>query len=206
MLRRNVLSELATHEVKVSEPDEDNVDQNGWDYGNVYAIKFERPVGHPDLIVVTTTLGITCGEDTSLYIFRRTEQHWNLILAEEANDYAQVDGAHGMFHYDIAGDSKDFYVVTLNVNPWCTSNWQSIRYAAVRVGQDAYQPVVLAKGKQTIYIGVEPPVYQLVVRPKSFSISFEGESNHADIMNGINSRTHVIRYKIYDSHAIRVSH
>jgi hypothetical protein len=173
----------------------------------VYSINFQRPAGRSDLIAVTTMLGVTCGDDTSLYIFRRVETGWKLILAQEANDFALVSGAQGMFSYDIsAQDSKDFYVVTVNVNPWCTSNWQSIRYSALRIGRDAYEPVVLAKGEETIYIGVDPPVYQLVVRPKSFSISFAGEGSDTDIMNGITSRTHVIQYKIQDRQAVRASH
>ena len=200
-LRRTLWEQLTIHGVAIEQPKEgtgaEDFTESGYALGDVFDIQVQRPAGHPDLIVVTTTLEIPCGRDTSLYVVQKRDQLWTLVLAQEANEYENVSGAQGRFRYAISpADAKnDFFIVTANVNPWCTSNWQALRYSVVRIGATAYQPWVLAAGEETIYLGATPP-YRLEVGKKWFSITFEGNSNQADIANGINSRKHVVKYVI----------
>src|SRR5262249_7376806 len=90
-------------------------------YGDIEDINIQEPDGHPDLVAATTTLGVCCGSDTSLYLFQRSESAWHLILAQEAEEYDEVSGAQEMFEYRISPPDSDgrFFVVTANVNPWC---------------------------------------------------------------------------------------
>src|SRR5262249_7368468 len=146
-------------------------------YGDVYDIRIQQPEAHPDLLAVTTTIGVCCGDDTSFYLFKRENAEWRLVLAQEANDYDEIDGAQGRFTLAISPPDKQgkFFVVTANVNPWCTSNWQSLRYQVLRIGQSAYEPQILLSEKGTIYLAVDNPVYELKVQRNRFFLKFYGD-------------------------------
>src|SRR6266404_5219779 len=47
-----------------------NYVDRGYDYGDIESITVTRPHYDFDVIAVTTTVGICCGEDTSLYLFK----------------------------------------------------------------------------------------------------------------------------------------
>ena len=209
-LRTRIWDQLTSRGVTIGQPREHATSDNDWQskygYGDLYDVEVKQPLRHPELIAVTTTLEIPCGRDSSLYVFRKSNLDWRLIIAQEANDYDLVSGAQGLFDYRISpGRFKEFFVLTVNVNPWCTSNWQSIRYSALRPGQSAYEPHVLTSGNEIIYLGVEPPPYKLVVKRKWFSIRFSGESSRSEIMSGITSRDHVLKYLIQGTRAVRIS-
>ena len=211
LLRKTLWDHLATRGVTIEQSRDGDIDEgsieSGYSFGEVYDIEVQRPAGHPDLIAITTTLEIPCGRDSSLYVFQRTIQQWKLVLAQEANDYDEISGAQGLFSYAIspADTENNLFVVTANVTPWCSSNWQGIRYSVVRIGSSAYQPWLLVGAEQTIYLGVEPPPYRLEVGRKWFSITFDGDASDVEIMNGINSRKHVVKYMVDGDRARRVS-
>ena len=61
-------------------------DQDYYRYGEIRQIQIHRLTAHPDLAGVTTSIGIPYGVDTSLYLFRKNGQRWELVLAQESND------------------------------------------------------------------------------------------------------------------------
>src|SRR5262249_25570398 len=71
-------------------------------YGQINAIRMEKPDSHPELLTVLTTLNIPCGEDSSLYVFERKQAGWVLKIQREENDYAEVSGAMGALAYRIS--------------------------------------------------------------------------------------------------------
>jgi hypothetical protein len=181
-LTSQVLSSLREHGITVGASDKD---QDDWEeeerreyaYNDIRRISIEVPANHPDLLVATTTLWVMCGEDTSFYLFRRTKGAWHLVLAQEASNYRDVTGAQARFGYAVSPSDKhgDFFVVTANVNPWCSSNWQSLRYAVARPGRTPYHPETLMKRSDTIYLGIDPPVYTLTVERTRFRLAFHGD-------------------------------
>ena len=207
-LRTLILTQLRNDGVTMTaeEPEEDVADENNLDppyvYGDIFDISIEQPGGHPELLVATTTIGVCCGADTSLYLFKKSGDGWKLTLAQEAGEYEDVSGAHGSFQYEISkpDGNGNFFVATANVNPWCTSNWQSLRYSVMRVGPSAYQPRVLLNASDTIYLGVDQP-YNLDVKGNSFSLDFEGESKNPDELN----RRHFLKYRVSLNHVTRVA-
>jgi hypothetical protein len=209
-LQARVLTKLSGEGVAVGEPKEEAVGEDyvegDYLYGDIYSISVERPRSHPELLAVTTTLGVYCGSDSSLYLFKRVNGRWQLVLAQEANGYEDVSGAQGRFNYMISPpDAADnFFVVTANVNPWCTSNWQSIRYSVLRPGPDAYRPQVLASGDETIYLGVDRP-YQLAAGADWFSLNFYGDASAEEIMDGEGTKRHVVKYIINGEKAKKAS-
>lgn len=176
-LQANVIVDLKRSGVIVTEPTCEMIDQNyvdtGYDYGNIYDITIKRPHDCFDLISVTTTLGVLCGQDASLYLFKYEDRTWKLILASEANDYDLISGAQGGFDFNVSWPDQngEFFVVTTSVNPWCTSNWQAITYRVLRPGTSAYQPRELLNRKKVIWLIDDPP-YRLEVHGTGFTLSF----------------------------------
>ncbi|MBI1766446.1 MAG: hypothetical protein HYR56_33990 [Acidobacteria bacterium] len=207
-VRANVLAQLASMGVRVPPPETEGRDSNAFDtsyvYGDIHQITVNRPVGHPDLLAVTTTIGICCGEDSSLYLFKRRGRRWQVVLRQEANGYAEINGAQARFKYALAPSDKhgNFVVVTANVNPWCTSNWQQLRYRAMRIGRSANQPRLILKRDAIIYLGINPPVYRLKVRAQRFSLKFYGEADRRAIENGATTRRVILHYTV-DGNRIR---
>ena len=148
--------------------------ESRYTYGD-FNVGFGIFVSHPDLKIATTTLGVCCGTDTSLYLFKRNGQQWDLIAAQEANDYKEVSGAQGSFQYHVSKPSGtgQFFVVTKNVSPWCTSNWQRIRYSVFRVGPSPYQPEILLQQEDTVFIGNEKDG-SITLLPAGFKIVLDG--------------------------------
>ena len=155
--------------------DENYVDK-GYDYGQIHSITVTRPRPCFNLIAVTTTIGVCCGEDTSLYLFKREGPKWKLVLADEVNDYQSVSDARSTFEFGVTrpDDTGRFVVVATSVNPWCTSNWQRITYRVLRPGPAPYEPRVVLDRTEIIWLGDEPP-YTLDVRDDRFTLSFFDE-------------------------------
>lgn len=183
-LQAGVLSKLKRSRLVVNELEDIVVDEKyvepPYVYGDIFHIEIRQPAGYPDLLVATTTLGVCCGEDTSLYIFKKDGTQWKLVLAQETNGYKEVSGAQGRFKYSISppDGNHDFFIVTANVNPWCTSNWQAIRYKVLRVGPSAYQPKIILSQRDTIYLGIDEPVYKLSIKANTFTLSFINGTNN----------------------------
>lgn len=179
-VQASVIVDLKRSGVIVTEPpcviiDANSVD-TGYDYGDIYDITIKRPHDCLDLIAVTTTLGVLCGQDSSLYLFKYEDRNWKLILASETNDYDLISGAQGGFDFGVSfpDENGEFFVVTTSVNPWCTSNWQMITYRVLRTGASAYQPRELLKRKKIIWLIDDPP-YRLEVRGTGFTLGFHDE-------------------------------
>jgi hypothetical protein len=163
-----------------------NYVDSGYDYGDIESITVTRPHYAFDVIAVTTTVGICCGEDTSLYLFKYEDEEWKLWLADEKNDYDRIDSAQGLFEFGLSwpDENKNYFVVTASVNPWCTSNWQSITYRVLRPGTEPYEPRVLLSRKKTIYLGAGDPPYRLEVDDSSFTLRFYGDKYGDSVSKG----------------------
>ena len=194
-LQGGVLADLKALDITVEDP-EPTVEENenndlecGYTYGDIYGITLEHPASREDLLVATTTVGVCCGRDTSLYVFQNDGTRWDLAMAVEANDYDDVSGAQGRFHYGISSPDQlnNFFVVAANVNPWCTSNWQMLRFKVLRPGQTAYEPRVLLSEERLIWLGSgfeDERGYRLRLRGNRFSVEFYGEKHEKSMADG----------------------
>src|SRR5262249_52560562 len=128
---------------------------------------------------------------------------WRLILAQEANGYEDISGAQGWFDYRVSppDPAGGFFVVTANVNPWCTSNWQSVRYQVLKPAADPFWPQVLLKQTQTTYMGVAPPPFTLPADASPFPLkcaAYQG-LNPDDFI-----RSHIVKYRVSANSARRI--
>jgi hypothetical protein len=175
---------------------------DGDDFGYLYDVTVRQPARHPDLMAVLTNLTIPCGSDASLNLYRRTGATWQLILVAESNGYKDVAGAQGSFQFSISppDDEGNWFLVTADVNPWCSSNWQQLRYKVLRPGEDANHSVVLLDEHTTVYLGTDQP-YRLTVNPHGFEIrNVASQGLDASIL----TRVHVQKYEVSGNRVTRV--
>jgi hypothetical protein len=205
-VRKALLSELEEQGITFERPDvvvvgPDYVD-HGYTYGDIYQIAVHKITDHPELLAATTTIGVCCGSDTSLYIYERFDEEWKLLIAQEANDYEDVSGAQGRFDYAVSAPSSggEFFLVSKNVNPWCSSNWQAIRYQVMRPGQAPYEPKVLMKQSDTIFLGNYRDG-EISILPNGFTIQFDGGQM---LDSGVLVRNHVVSYQVHEDEVQRV--
>lgn len=171
-----IISKLKKVGIMLPDKDKEETEKPEYSYSEIQDITIEKSPHHDNLLVATTTLWVMCGHDTSFYIFKREEGKWNLLLAEEASNYDDITGAHSLFGYSISPPDKKgrFFVVTADVNPWCSSNWQELRYKVLRIGKKPYSPKVLLNKSDIIYLGIDPPVYKITTETERFKIEFNG--------------------------------
>jgi hypothetical protein len=197
--RARVLAALAREGVGVGEPPDDV-----HTFGSVYPVELTRPRGHDDLLALTVTLSVHCGSDSSLYLFRREGARWRLVLADEADGYEDVTGAQGRFGFVVSPpDSRGrFFVVAADVNPWCTSFWQRVRYRVMRVGVDAYDPRSIARGEETIYLGTALEGFRLAATSRTFTLRFDAGQS---LDPGRLTRAHVLKFEVTGGRAERIA-
>jgi hypothetical protein len=181
-IEAGTIVDLRSAGIAVSDPEcvlvDENYVDNGYDYGEIYSIFVKRiDLCFVDLIAVTTSIGVCCGEDTSLYLFKHDGRQWRLCLQQESNNYDKVSGAQARFQYGVSFPNQqgDFFVLVANVNPWCSSNWQSLRYAVLRPGSMPDEPRVILAEEHSIFLD-EGPSFTIIVRSEGFRLAFHDES------------------------------
>jgi hypothetical protein len=176
---------------------------DGDDFGNLYDVTVRQPARHSDLMAVVTNLTIPCGSDASLILYRRNGTAWQLILVEESNGYKDISGGQGSFQFAVSPPDAEgnWYVVAANVNPWCSSNWQQLRYKVLRPGEDADHPAVLFDEHTSIYLGTEQP-YRLNLNPNGFELHIVGAQGLDD---SILTREHVQNYEVSGNRVTRIA-
>lgn len=124
-----------------------------YSYGGILDISARRFEHNPDVLAVTATLSVCCGDDTALWVFRRTDKSWTLAVAQEAASYDEVNGALGSFQYLVSPREADgdFFVVSAFSHPWCTSNWRTLFYRVARPGPQWNRPRILLDAEDSLY-------------------------------------------------------
>jgi hypothetical protein len=154
-------------------------------YGGVRDITVRSLPGVPGLLAVTTTVAIECGEDTSFYLYAPGRSK-DPIFTSETPPYEQIDGARRRFRSLVwRQDSRGgLFIVTAAVNPWCTSNWQALRFAVYSLPAKG-SPRLLRQFKKIIYLGVDEPVYTLERTQNGFALGFNTTSDPDEVYRPI---------------------
>ena len=165
--------------------DGDEAYRRGPVYGNVLGVRAERPAGHPELLAIRTSVRVVCGSDESLALLERRAGRWIELLAVDSGAIGRIDGAFIDLDYRLGATRADggFDVVAANVNPWCQSNWQTLRHAVYRVAP-AHAARRLFAGNDSIFIGVDAPVYRIGMRPGGYTLSFAAEGREPGDVQG----------------------
>jgi len=170
-------------------------------YGDILRIEVTNPEGHPDLIGVRITLGIACGDDSSLYLFQAQGRDWKLILAWGVDEYGAVSQALGHFAYAVSppDQGNHWYVLTASINPYCSSVWRTLHFQVMRTGPVATKPAVVFEHEE---IGRWDHPLDVEAHPRWLRVNFMAWQKLDSLRN---YREHVEEYAIGDEGLKRVA-
>jgi len=141
---------------------------------------------NPRLLGVTANFSIECGGDTVLLIFSRSAESWKEVLRWQKRPYATVAGGTLAFDYGISppDDAGQWFLVTHDVAPWCSSTWSDIRYSVLRPTPDPDRPKSLFSGSDFMWWGNED-FGTLAVQKGAFDLRFHSASIDAGVHNRV---------------------
>ncbi len=103
-------------------------------------VEVVTPAGQPNLRVVTLHLAVhDCGDDTMLRLYRGDGSALNLVLADHAGRFKNIATGESAVQWAMSAPAPDGSVLMLvaSQNPWCQSNWQTLRWRVYRLRKDA---------------------------------------------------------------------
>jgi len=170
-------------------------------YGQILKVAVDRkPNGLPTWAALKTTLGVMCGEDSSLYLLEREDTGWKVRLAVESELKKDVSTALGwpVYGFSKAGLDDRFLLVSTNINPWCSSVWQTLRVTAYVITTGPNHAKRVFNEDKTICI--EDDV-DMQVQGDGFQVKYLGEMS----LSPGNRRTHIRRYALTENGMKRVA-
>lgn len=111
-------------------------------YGGGLHVAVTQP--RPDLLLVTESFNIACGEDTLLLVYRTDAGHWRRILRWDSGQYDQISGAFGdAYETRILTPTLHGHplLLVLHGTPWCTSVLSSFKMDLFELGPTEGRPV-----------------------------------------------------------------
>ncbi|HEX8375449.1 MAG TPA: hypothetical protein VF606_09755, partial [Geminicoccaceae bacterium] len=170
-------------------------------HGGTLTYEVSRVKAHPDMLAVVTTVGIKCGSDSMLMLYRRTRTGWEELIVRRADPYGEVRGGWQDLRFDVSpADAQGrWFVATVSTTPWCSSSWQGLRYALARPAEDPARPKVFLDEKTVTWLGAEE---ELQVRAEEDA--FELRHVAGSIDPAVHNRRHVRRYSVSGEAARRV--
>jgi hypothetical protein len=163
-------------------------------YGNITTAAFDAVDGHSDLMVFRTNQIISCGTDSSFYVFQWKDGKWIDVLDYSAPKYAEISGAFEGLDYAVSPSAPDgsWFVVAADWMPWCTSNWPGMSYVALRPSGKAAEPKVKA-WKAMLFLGGDQR-FALSTKSNAFTVSYVGSFGDPALL----TRVHIDRYEYVD--------
>ncbi|HEX9965712.1 MAG TPA: hypothetical protein VGB04_12100 [Allosphingosinicella sp.] len=162
-------------------------------HGDRLAYQVSRVAGHPNMLAVVATLGIRCGSDSMLLLYRRSGTGWEEAMVRRSAPYREIRGGWADLRFAVSPPDAEgrWFVATVSTTPWCTSAWQGLPYELARPGPAPDRPRVILRGKGTIYLGDES---DLILRAErgAFELRHDGGSLDPDLL----VRRHVRRYSV----------
>lgn len=164
-------------------------------YADHIGVALQRFPDRPNIIAATTIITLPCGEDSSLYLLEEKNDALEVVLAQAADAYESIVDAQAFLSFDIGTtrDPEGWYLVTANISPWCSSNWQLLRYSVIVPASGEAGSTVILKGSDKIYLGVPPPAYRLKVKNEHFILEYSGGEPAPDGTAGIRLLSYRIR-------------
>ena len=180
----------------------DELPANFANYGFELSFEVRAMPGPKPRIGITAEFSIECGSDTVLWVFSPESEGWREVLRWESPPYDTVAGAFWVFEYSMspADSNGEWYVVTKNIAPWCSSTWSGIRYAVLRPVSGTPVPRVLLSADESIWWGNED-----FGRVQANREDFEVWYHAASIDGGVHNREYIRRYSIHGDSIRRIA-
>jgi hypothetical protein len=155
----------------------------------------------PRLLGVAANFSIKCGNDTVLLIFSPGTQSWKEVLHWQKKLYATVAGGTLAFDYGISppDHAGQWFLVTHDIAPWCSSTWSDIRYSVLRPTPNPDHPKTLFSGSDFMWWGNED-YGTLAVQRDAFDLRFHSDS----IDSGVHNRVWIRHYSVIGDAVVRI--
>ncbi|HEX3810385.1 MAG TPA: hypothetical protein VHW02_11885 [Rhizomicrobium sp.] len=157
-----------------------------YNYGSAvsFAVSHQHKPARDDLLVVTASFQIECGEDTILMLFASDDTGWREVMRLQSAPYKTVAGGWGSFDYAISPPdaSGNWFVAAKSILPWCSSTWSEIHYEAFRPTADVQKPDQILAGSDSIWFGGDD-VGRLKVGVNYLDLRFHAESMDPEVHN-----------------------
>src|SRR4029079_3097284 len=116
---------------------------------------------HGNLVIAAIRIGIKCGSDTSLHVFKHRPDPggwWSPFATLASPSSSSIGDAWGMLDYAAEADGRGgFLLAVADVNPWYSSSWQALRYRVYRSTRLGLRAVFA--DRRSIYIAVDDRVF-----------------------------------------------
>ncbi len=106
-------------------------------YGSLGEVEFNTESGR---LIVTTSVGIECQYDNSVYVYERDNSRWQRILESEQNDYSpesyapqHIADVHVWRSFTAGKADGRVFVMTLGHGWGCASAWHPVYYRVWRI-------------------------------------------------------------------------
>jgi hypothetical protein len=165
-LRARILAKLRDAGLSLSRDD-------NTDYGSLRELDVQTPGTNPSLLSIKMTVGISCGVDSSLYLFQRRGSGWVPVIILEPGPYEQVNGAMENLEYRVSPPDElgNWYVLVAFSHPWCTSCWSGVHYRVLRKSSDPEKPLLVYESAGGLYRCANQS-FRLTVGKNQFSLSY----------------------------------
>jgi hypothetical protein len=170
-------------------------------YAQTVRIHLERPANNPNLLTVETSIGIACGDDSSLYVFGSNGKSWRNLLALEADSYDDVAGANGHFSFSVSPPDRGghWYALAARMSPQYASLWRPMTYEVLRPSRDPWHPDILLNGSENARWDHD---LTTVAGIKTLHVHFIG-SMHLETV--ANQREHILNFQMKGGRILRVA-
>jgi len=159
-----------------------------------FELWFETKVfENPPLLGITAHFSIECGHDTVLFLFAPSGGLWKEVLRWRKEPYTRVDGGTMAFDYGVSPTDGDgnWFLVTHDIAPWCSSTWSGIRYSVLRPTADALHPEILFSADDFMWWGNED-YGTLTVQKDAFDLRFHS----ASLDTGVHNRVFIRHFSV----------
>jgi hypothetical protein len=145
-----------------------------------------------DIVLAAATASIKCGSDTALHVLVRRGEVWRAIATIASAPSATISDAWGYFQFAAMPPNRDgrFTLVIANVNPWCSSSWQTLRYAAYSVDPGRGTRRIFS-AHRTVFLG-DGSAATIEVSESHFTLRFTGSHPDPEIL----TRPYELRYQV----------
>lgn len=133
--------------------DEPPTDETVGSYGDDLQVRVARPANVPAFITVDFSVGIECGDDHLLLVYRWESGAWKLILRWQAKPFDEISGAFGdFFTFGIVNKAGDGNtkprIVVAHGRPWCTSRFSGFDIDLLEPSSNPGSPEILWHAKR----------------------------------------------------------
>lgn len=166
---------------------------NSGKYGRDLSFEVRTSGDARRLLGIQSKFSVECGADSVFWIFAPEGRSWREVIRWQGVPYNTLSGAYDAFDYSISppDDAGNWFVITKNVMPWCSSTWSEIRYALLRPNDASTRPKALLARKEAIWWGGDD-LGAVHADKDSFEVRFHSSSVDASVHN----RLYVMHYQI----------